>query len=283
MSDDEPIVLPADTLAALLEFQNEKQQREEEFGKLFIKSLAKFDQVQIEDAEYAKELADEKALAAKTDEGLTVKDMNFFQEDWKLSQFWTSEETANFQADELLEDADEDTFIAIISAPSVYAAIKKRDPATVPTKNIYLFEIDKRFLLLAGATHFVPYDFNEPLNFPQELLGKFQRILIDPPYLVEYCQAEYRKTVDALVGDNKAHEKYRMTASTGERMHEIIHRLYPGTRMTDHVPAHACGLQNEFSFYASYESPRFKFAEIPDDVEVKKDENNDENKKEEKK
>ncbi len=90
---------------------------------------------------------------------------------------------------ELLEDANNETIIAIVSAPSVYAAIKKRQDLKISLDQIYLFEFDKRFQLTAGDK-FVFYDYNKPLIFPKELKGRCNRLLIDPPFLSDECQTK---------------------------------------------------------------------------------------------
>lgn len=116
--------------------------------------------------------------------------MKLFKEDWQLSQFWYSDDTAAILADAILEGADENTVIAIVSAPSVYAAIQKKPTNEIPTEHIYLFEFDKRFELLAGRDHFFFYDYNKPLDFSDEIKGKVDRLLIDPPFLNEDCQTK---------------------------------------------------------------------------------------------
>lgn len=116
--------------------------------------------------------------------------MKLFKEDWQLSQFWYSDDTAAILADAILEGADENTVIAIVSAPSVYAAIQKKPTNEIPTEHIYLFEFDNRFELLAGRDHFFFYDYNKPLDFSDEIKGKVDRLLIDPPFLNEDCQTK---------------------------------------------------------------------------------------------
>lgn len=114
--------------------------------------------------------------------------MELFKEDWQLSQFWYTDNTADILAEALLEGADSDTIIAVVSAPSVYAAILKRPKEQIPTKNIYLFEYDTRFELLAGRDHYIFYDYIHPLEFTDQLKGKVNRLLIDPPFLHDNCQ-----------------------------------------------------------------------------------------------
>ncbi|KAL6945494.1 Protein-lysine N-methyltransferase efm5 [Hanseniaspora vineae] len=239
-SDDE-LALSAATLAALQEFRQEETQRQEEFAKL--------------------------ASAAERDfESSKHKGIHLFKEDWQLSQFWYSDETADTLADALLEGADENTVIAIVSAPSVYAAIKKRDEKTLPTTQIYLFEFDKRFEVLAGSDHFVFYDFADPTNFSDKLKGKVHRLLIDPPFLNENCQTKSSITAKSLLVSDKSVKtkdndlQYRLISCTGERMADVIKKVYPDTHITSFFPEHGNGLSNEFRCYASFEWSKWKFA-----------------------
>lgn len=129
--------------------------------------------------------ADEEFSLAKKREG-----MNLFKEDWQLSQFWYTDSTADLLAEALLEGADSNTVIAIVSAPSVYAAIKRMPEEEIPTKHIYLMEFDKRFALLAGKDHFIFYDYKFPEQFDSKIKGKVDRLIIDPPFLNEDCQSK---------------------------------------------------------------------------------------------
>ena len=242
-SEDE-LALSAHALAALQEFRQEEQQRQEQFERLYRET-------------------DEEFQKKKKQEG-----MNLFKEDWQLSQFWYSDETANLLADALLEGADEDTVIAIVSAPSVYAAIQKKPADEVPTQHIYLLEFDKRFELLAGESHFVFYDYNNPLEYDDKdgaLRGKVDRLIIDPPFLNEDCQGNSAKTAHSLLAPDTGAltkngvAKHRLVSCTGERMHEIIARVYPKTHMTTFLPEHANGLSNEFRCYADFEWRGWKF------------------------
>ncbi|KAI9787724.1 MAG: hypothetical protein M1839_000255 [Geoglossum umbratile] len=97
--DDEPIELSKDTLKALNQFYNERDDRQEQFEKL-------------------------KAQAAE-DADFPSLSMQLFEEDWNASQFWYDDETALVLATQLLEDAKEDSAIAVVSAPSVFVQLKK--------------------------------------------------------------------------------------------------------------------------------------------------------------
>ena len=46
----------------------------------------------------------------------------------------------------------------------------------------------------------------------------------------------------------------RLIICTGERMHDLVLRLYPGTRVTTFDPQHTNALGNEFRCYANYQS-----------------------------
>ncbi|KAH3901736.1 probable N(6)-adenine-specific DNA methyltransferase-like 1 [Saccharomycodes ludwigii] len=237
---DTELTLSAHALAALQEFKQEEKQRQEEFQSLYTAADEKF-------------------------EKQNLKGMELFKEDWQLSQFWYSDETADLLADALLEGADEETVVAIVSAPSVFASIKKKDPATLPTKKIYLFEYDKRFEVLAGKDYFFYYDYFKPLDFNDKLKGKVHRLLIDPPFLTDDCQTKSSITAKALLVSDKAQKtktgalKYRLVSCTGERMKNVISRAYPDTHITTFHPEHANGLSNEFRCYASFEWAKWKF------------------------
>ncbi|CCD27452.1 protein-lysine N-methyltransferase NDAI_0K02610 [Naumovozyma dairenensis CBS 421] len=242
--DFNELSLPADTLALLQEFRQEEEERQKEFDKLY-------------------DATDETYQKKKREEG-----MNLFKEDWQLSQFWYSDSTADILADALLEGADEDTVIAVVSAPSVYAAIQKRPDSEIPTKHIYLFEYDKRFELLAGKEHFVFYDYKTPDEFDSDIKGKVDRLLIDPPFLNENCQTKSSITAKTLLapkgdGNNAKTKngvlKHRLMSCTGERMHEIISKVYPDTKITTFLPEHGNGLSNEFRCYANFECSHWKF------------------------
>ncbi|CDO91910.1 unnamed protein product [Kluyveromyces dobzhanskii CBS 2104] len=246
MSDSDSEIelqLSSHALAALQAFKSEEQQREEEFQRLMNKA----------DMEYEKK---------RREQG-----MELFKEDWQLSQFWYDEDTAATLADALLGGADENTVIAIISAPSVYSAILKKNDSEVPTKHIYLFEFDKRFALLSGEDKFFYYDFAKPLDFDDSLKGKVDRIMVDPPFLNEHCQTNFSITTKALLAPNTNEKtsngvlKHRLVSCTGERMAETVTRLYPEIKVTTFYPQHANGLSNEFFCYANFECDKWKFSE----------------------
>ncbi|CAM1503744.1 Fc.00g013350.m01.CDS01 [Cosmosporella sp. VM-42] len=153
-SGDEPITLSDHALAALAEFQAEKDARIEKFEKLKAYAQAK----------------DDKPLS-----------MAAFVEDWNESQFWV---------DQLLDGATANTTIGVLSTPSVFVALKNRlkqrsNDEDLP--KLVLFEHDDRFNVFP---EFVYYDYQQPLKLPVELKGSLSRLIVDPPFFNNDCQTK---------------------------------------------------------------------------------------------
>lgn len=247
MSDDE-LTLPADTLQALLEFKQQENERKAEFHRLSEAAEARAADVKGADA-----------LAADTEQVARNQVLiDLFREDWQLSQFWYTDETAKILAQALLEGADSTTVVVVVSAPSVFAAIKQLPALEIPTPHIYLLEYDTRFQVLAGKDHFNFYDYNEPDSVPEKLRHQCDRLLIDPPFLNERCQSLSAQCARNLLKPGDGH---RVISSTGERMNEILRELYPEARMTSFLPQHKNGLANEFRCNANFECRHWLFVE----------------------
>ncbi|KAF6841544.1 nadh-ubiquinone oxidoreductase 39 kda [Colletotrichum musicola] len=222
-------VLSSHALAALAEFNAEKDAHQERFEKL-------------------------RAQAEANAAGDGVLSMEAFTEDWNESQFWYSDETANLIAGQLLEGADEGTTIAVVSAPSVFVALRNLMNArgkghTLP--KVVLLEHDTRFSVFP---EFVFYDFQEPFKLPGELKGAVDRIVCDPPFLSEDCQTKAAMTVRWMMKPDAA-SKERVIVCTGERMESLVAKVYKafGVKTTTYEPKHARGLSNEFYCYANFE------------------------------
>lgn len=239
-SDDDMPQLPSDTLALLQEFQSEKDTRAKQFEDL--KAAAESD------------------FSATKDGKLS---MDLFGEDWQASQFWYTDATARTLAEALLEGARKESCIAVVSAPSVYIALRnllgeRGEEQERPT--VKLLEYDRRFEVF--GSDFVYYDFQHPLRLPAELKGKFDRVICDPPFLSEDCQTKTALSVRFLsqswapLQTGEADVRgLRFISCTGERMGEVIGKLYGkiGTKTTDFEPEHSKGLSNEFSCYTNFE------------------------------
>lgn len=132
---------------------------------------------------------------------------------------------------------------------------------------IRLLEYDARFNVF--KEEFALYDFAHPLRLPQELKGRFDRIVVDPPFLSQDCQTKAALTVRWLAkgwgeSTGQGGEGLRLISCTGERMGELILRLYggAGVRNTDFKVEHAKGLSNEFRCYANFENEDWRFGEV---------------------
>ena len=148
--------------------------------------------------------------------------------------------------------------IAVVSAPSVFVQMKNliADRAishSIP--QISLLEFDERFGVFP---EFIRYDFEKPLELESSLEDRYDRILCDPPFLSSACQTRAAMTVRWLAKSMEAGgscSNTRVIICTGERMEDLILRLYPGVKTTAFQPRHAQDrLGNDFRCYANYES-----------------------------
>ncbi|KAK0610449.1 putative N6-adenine methyltransferase-domain-containing protein [Bombardia bombarda] len=270
-------VLSSGALDALNSFYAERDERAAAFAKLQAEATA------LAEAEAAAELKRLDGLAKPS-----LLSMKAFTEDWNESQFWYSDETARLYATQLLEGASAETVIAIVSAPSVFIAMKNILP------KVWLLEHDMRF---AVFPEFVFYDFTQPLTLPRHIKGTVDCFICDPPFLSEDCQTKFALTarwlskpssltapstpaptpesiaaaIEAIKnGDEAPWPQPKVLICTGERMGPLINKLYRsfGVRTTDYEPAHENGLSNEFYCYANFEpaSGIWKWREIEGEV-----------------
>ncbi|KAJ2399458.1 Protein-lysine N-methyltransferase efm5 [Coemansia sp. RSA 2559] len=180
--------------------------------------------------------------------------MDYFQEDWQLSQFWYDDATADFIASRALENTDEGEYIAFISSPTAYVALSK---LASENSNAFLFEYDMRFDVFKDR--FVFYDFNKPLEVARasELKGKFKFIVVDPPFLNRDCLSQIIETAKFLAADGA-----KIMISTGAVMEKLANELV-GARVTNFCPAHRGGLANEFCCYSTFEDGKLKWQQKP--------------------
>ncbi|KAI1385326.1 putative N6-adenine methyltransferase-domain-containing protein [Hypoxylon trugodes] len=242
-SDEEPVTLSSHALAALQEFYGERDAHADKFEKL-------------------------KAAAEEQHDGNAQPlSMEAFTEDWNESQFWYADETATLLAKQLIEGVREDEVVAVVSAPSVFIALKNlqntADFKAKPKPKVYLLEHDQRF---AVFPEFVFYDFQQPIKLPGELKGTVDRIICDPPFLSEDCQTKAALTVRWMSrapskANNQTQPHPRVIVCTGERMESLVTKLYRsfGAHTTTYEPRHARGLSNEFYCYANFECDAWTF------------------------
>ncbi|MCI4378293.1 hypothetical protein PGIGA_G00214290 [Pangasianodon gigas] len=170
------------------------------------------------------------------------------KEDWRMSQFWYSEETATRLAEEAIQQAGKQGRIACISAPSVYQKLKQLESENVDGSlcvSAVLLEFDRRFA--AYGDEFIFYDYNNPLCLPEDVLPQsFDIVIADPPYLSEECLSKVALTVKYLT-------KSKILLCTGAIMEEHAGRLMD-VKICSYLPKHNHNLANEFRCYVNYES-----------------------------
>ncbi|XP_017714695.1 PREDICTED: protein-lysine N-methyltransferase N6AMT2 [Rhinopithecus bieti] len=168
--------------------------------------------------------------------------IGIIEENWQLSQFWYSQETALRLAQEAIAAVGEGGRIACVSAPSVYQKLRElcRENLT-----IYIFEYDKRFAVY--GEEFIFYDYNNPLDLPERIAAhSFDIVIADPPYLSEECLRKTTETIKYLT-------RGKILLCTGAIMEEQAAELL-GVKMCTFVPKHTRNLANEFRCYVNYDS-----------------------------
>lgn len=93
--------LSAATLAALANFNTEKAAHSSAFESLKANAESDFDNASTQQVS-----------------------MDMFAEDWNVSQFWYTDATALTLAKQLLEGTDENSVVAVVSAPSVFVQVR---------------------------------------------------------------------------------------------------------------------------------------------------------------
>ncbi|CAO2820239.1 unnamed protein product [Amaranthus hypochondriacus] len=169
------------------------------------------------------------------------------KEDWRMSQFWYSPQTAITVADEvsyllsLFTDLDVPPSVACISCPTLFIYLKKM----YPTMNVQLLEYDKRFDQY--GSDFTFYDYNLPEDLPQEMKHAYQIVVADPPYLSEECLKKVAQTIGLLAQPGK----HFLLLLTGEVQRDRAASLL-GLRPCGFLPEHSSKLGNEFRLYTNY-------------------------------
>lgn len=204
-SDDETLHLSAETMSALMEFYREQEEREQKMKEI--------------------------------EEGNIP---NNFEENWNMSQFWYTEETAKRLAEGCVKSAGSNGSIACVSTPTVFRMLKKMEHNCT----LKVLEYDKRFAIY--KEEFIFYDFKNPLGVPRDLCEQFDLIVVDPPYLSEDCLTKTAITVKFLMKPSA-----KIIVCTGSVMEELVGRLLKANKCKFEVK-HAKSLSNPFMCYANY-------------------------------
>ncbi|XP_062212425.1 uncharacterized protein LOC133913315 [Phragmites australis] len=170
-------------------------------------------------------------------------------EDWRLSQFWYDERTAQTLAEEVIRlvspsdpgSAAAACAVACVACPTLYAYLKKRDPG-VPAQ---LLEYDERFGQYGGDFTF--YDYSRPEELPPAMKHAYRVVVADPPYLSKECLEKVAKTVSFLAQP----EGSFLLLLTGEVQKDRALKLL-NVRPCGFKPQHSNKLGNEFRLFTNY-------------------------------
>ncbi|KAG6967497.1 hypothetical protein JG687_00004239 [Phytophthora cactorum] len=100
----------------------------------------------------------------------------------ELNQYWYSAETvATLAKEAIVETPESGGRIAFLSTPSVYFSIQPQQNDGPNQRECFLFDFDPKFA--SEGEHFVPFDFNKPEEIPSELVGTFDFVVVDPPFI----------------------------------------------------------------------------------------------------
>ncbi|XP_061360737.1 uncharacterized protein LOC133304695 [Gastrolobium bilobum] len=170
-------------------------------------------------------------------------DVALVSEDWRLSQFWYSAETAKTVAEEVLTLCNGvNSRVACIACPTLYAYLKKMDPNV----SVQILEYDNRFEQYGSDYTF--YDYNHPEELPSELKHSCKVVIADPPYLSKECLEKVAETISLLMQPGESFLLLLTGEVQKERAAEIL-GLHPcGFR-----PQHSSKLGNEFRLFTNYD------------------------------
>ncbi|XP_022657613.1 EEF1A lysine methyltransferase 1-like isoform X1 [Varroa destructor] len=168
----------------------------------------------------------------------TEREEQSIEENWQLSQFWYTPETAERLANIARSQGSQ---ICCLSTPTAFQALycTRKDG-----EKLVLLEFDKRFHDLYN-NDFVFYDYNDPLAIPDTLKGAFDVVIADPPFLAEECLEKVTKTIRFLT-------KKSIVLCTGVVMKTLVESLLK-LRETSYKPQHARKLGNDFGCFTNFD------------------------------
>ncbi|XP_021721277.1 EEF1A lysine methyltransferase 1-like [Chenopodium quinoa] len=190
-----------------------------------------------------------RTIEEKPEENNGEIELPLLSEDWRLSQFWYSPQTAITVASEVFslfsqlnsEDPDVLPSVACISCPTLFIYLKR----LYPTMSVQLLEYDTRFEQYGNDFTF--YDYNLPEDLPQTMKHAYQIIVADPPYLSEECLKKVALTIPFLAKP----EKNFLLLLTGEVQRDRASKFL-GLHPCGFRPEHSSKLGNEFRVYTNY-------------------------------
>ena len=186
------------------------------------------------------EFYEEKNIIAKED------DYEKIDEDWELSQFWYTNETADNIINLIGNYAEKNKKlnIALLCTPSLYKAYL-RNKNKFENLNVALFEFDKRFSIFGDDFNF--YDLNKPLEIDKIHHKKYDIIVTDPPFLNDETIHKISETMRLV-----SNEKGLKIFITGIQVEESIIKEFPELKLTNIKIEHdKKRLQNPFGFFCA--------------------------------
>ena len=137
------------------------------------------------------------------------------EEDGDYNQYWYSPNTIDRIVEDVINlyssDNNNDKVLIFLSTPSLYFSL----PDYI-MKNSYVFDYDKKW---SNDRGFVFYDFNNPSSIPNNLLGKADYIIIDPPFITRDVWEKYTETAKLLIknGNDSTGQPYgKIVCTTGK-------------------------------------------------------------------
>ncbi|CAM9183992.1 unnamed protein product [Pylaiella littoralis] len=169
-------------------------------------------------------------------------------ENGDLNQYWYSQATIDTIAAEVAEFGAGGT--AFLSTPSIFFSLDKELRAKCK-----VFDLDTKWAKDPG---FVRYDFTKPEDIPEAVRGKFDMVVVDPPFITR--QVRYTAAIQLLLRPGGAGLVLCSTISeNAPLMQELL-----GANPCDYKPS-IPNLVYQYSLYVNYDSKRLGFAnpEIP--------------------
>ena len=168
-------------------------------------------------------------------------------EDWELSQFWYTKETADniiLLIGKYAKKHKKEN-IALLCAPSLYRAYL-RNKDELENLNFALFEYDKRFSIFGEGFNF--YDLNKPLEIDSKHHKKYDIIIADPPFL-------NKETVQKVAESMKliSNEGSMKIFITGLQVQDAVIGEFPELKLRDNIKIEhdKQRLQNPFGFFCA--------------------------------
>ena len=182
------------------------------------------------------------------EKNINIKEDNYdkIDEDWELSQFWYTKETADNIIKLIANYAEKNkkVNIALLCTPSLYRAYL-RNKNQMENLNVALFEFDERFSIFKDAFNF--YDLNKPLDIDKIHNKKYDIIVADPPFLNEETIHKVSESMRLISNENSI-----KIFITGIQVEDSIIKEFPELKLTNIKIEHdKKRLQNPFGFFCA--------------------------------